>query len=417
MKRIPVTIIILAASLIMTSAFGLASASASGLAADEYPAGVNGKSTNRLMLTHGGYTYGCIFDLMATHINEGASGGPTQSLDADIEGNCIRPNGGEDVYESRGCGFIYHFGEETNPGEFKGTFDIGPADCGPIVVDLPGSIPCDPLEIPPQTGLSATYINQGSGATASVEIETDTNLTLLPSPPPYTCGSSGRLAGSWTLTGENEENKSIGIRVNQTGVFMSGEESESEAAQPQFDAEVDPEATVLSLFGSQDPEGTHKFGRATRTFTCTEVDYEGEIALGLLMLDTEYSGCTSSIKGSVAEIEAACPYVFSVFNVGPPYAGGLALECGETPLKIEVWLSQTSHDEGKAPACKYEFAQQKAVPGVGYSTVGEGNERGINIDLGVKELVSTRTAGLGLVCGPLVENTSYSGSATVFGVS
>jgi hypothetical protein len=410
MKRTPVTIIAVAVALILTAAFGSASASASAFVTDE-PASITGTSTETTVLTMAPYSFACF----PTGLG-GSIGNPTMELSVEVEaGTCQGPMG-KGPLEMNGCGFTFHPGAETATDQFSGTLDIGPPGCGPIEM-VGADAWCGTRVIPAQTGLSkATFDNEGSGSEAVVGV---TLKAYFKYEPTKKCsGGTGVWSGSWELSAENKQNEPIGIRVDQTGIFMSGEESESEEEQPRFDAEVDPESTVVSLFGSEDPEGTHTFTRDKRSFSCTDVNYEGRMVLGFLLLDTEYNECTSKASGSVVEVKPACPYLFNVFNVGPPYTGGITTGCGgESELVIKLWLSKISKEEGKEPTCMYEFEQQELVPGVGYSTVGEGNERGINIDLGVEELVSTRTKGSTLLCGAAVANTTYTGSATVFGVS
>jgi hypothetical protein len=410
MKIVQKTLLVLIAALALAALVGPTSVSASGFVADEYPATATGDNPNAHVLTRGSVTYGCNSMDVTAELEEASASLAPYSVDAE---SCFSATGKGAVPDMNGCKLIFHPGLETAEGEFAGTFEIGPAGCGPIVIDIPNT-PCMPLEIPAQAGLAATFSNGSSGGEDFLTIKANASLELIP-PAHESCGgSNGTWTGSWKVTAENEANEATGIHVDQTGVYMAGEESESEAEVPRFDSEAFP----VSLLGAQ--SGSYKFTRLGRVVTCQTVNFSaGELseAGSQPLLDATYGGCNSSL-GPVATVDTnGCMYELSVLNSGPPYVGEVGVSCPEgKEIALKVYTSQKNF-ELKSPLCVYSIGTQGGIAGVSYSTAGEGSERTIGIDLQLKELSSTLASGPTLICGAKAPtSTAYAGGLTLSGV-
>jgi hypothetical protein len=91
------------------------------------------------------------------------------------------------------------------------------------------------------------------------------------------------------------------------------------------------------------------------------------------------------------------------------------LDCNHTGhIVIDVWLSKAAHEESKAPTCQYTFSDthngvevNQDLEGIELTNMPADGETPVNwitADVEVEDIVSTRTAGSALVCGPLLDN-------------
>ncbi|HWM54872.1 MAG TPA: hypothetical protein VNO20_05745 [Solirubrobacterales bacterium] len=403
MKRIRNLGLAIAMALALTASVGAASASASYFSFDEYPANVSGKAVGTPVITFsGGRTATC----PGSPFTEQYSA-PTEKLTPGsmLDSKCSTYEGNATL-EVKNCKFIFHPGAETNPGEFTGTFEIGPFSCGSMVLNGPT---CDRF-FGAQGGLSATYDNEGEGSKAAVAIDaTTTGIAYTVVGPEGFCGKGVQYAtydGSWQVTATNAEGASNGVRVETLGLYMAGEKSEDKAKQPRIEAESYP----VNVAGRQDPADKHVLTfHGGRTVKCEEVDFSSgtSAATTQLALGAKYVGCKATLGGSTIAASVtmnSCHFALGVLNAGPAYAGSLGVTCGKEGDGIEVSDS----------ICAYKISPQAGLEGVGLATFGAGAERGIAVDLGVKGISYTRTKGNVTNCGEKTGVTaSYVGGSTL----
>ncbi len=111
-----------------------------------------------------------------------------------------------------------------------------------------------------------------------------------------------------------------------------------------------------------------------------------------------------------------CGYTLAALNVGPPYAGGLDVNCAESKaIEFKVYASQKAQEEGKV-TCVYKVGSQKGLTGIGLENVGSGIERGIAMSLGLSATQYSVTTGTKLACGSSGSNGTYSGGTTLLGL-
>jgi hypothetical protein len=262
-----------------------------------------------------------------------------------------------------GCKFIFHPGAEESAGHFGGTFDIGPAGCGPITIV---SKVCE-ITIYPKTGLTAHYTNVGEGSKAEVVIDLSaTGLETSGKGSACSGGSGGEIEGTWHMAAYNSSGTQKGVHVAAhppVGLYVAGKKSEEEAAQPKFNAEEYP----VSITGGQ--SGVNSFYTESGESSCSTVSVTGSAsaATSTLTLDPTFGGCVSLGLESTAST-SGCHYVFHVTNSGPPYAGSLELAC-EAGHQLEF-----SPQSGGKSICTTAFPAQ-TLGTVKYENLGTGSGR------------------------------------------
>lgn len=162
-----------------------------GFAADEYPAAVSGS--------------GGVFALDISEVGEFGCTGPSFETELDAPATSLASSEHKDTAcKMEGCEFVFRPGSET--------FDIGPAECGPVKL---ATGVCGDVAISPQTDLGADY--QGS----SIDLDASgLTVTLLY---PSACGKKGSehsatLTGTYSLSAENGSEEEIDIDAYTAGV-------------------------------------------------------------------------------------------------------------------------------------------------------------------------------------------------------
>jgi len=388
-------------ALLLTMLAGVPSASASRFLAGsaESPAAfdISGVDGN-FLVSFNGITYGCEApQAIAAVAGMTATLTPSGTEDSSCE-KLSFPSGEEATLEMDGCSFIYRPGsQEGSEGHLGGTYDIGPANCGPVVLDSQSCV----REFSPQSGKvgSAEYSNvKGGAGHDAVRIDSNAHFE-------YTrhggCGTgtfnNGAFDGSWLV-----QSDSTGIRVeDDAGLYMGGKG---------FEAEEFP----VSLTSPQESGNLWSF--AGRTVECGAQQFLGELSgpATTLSLDSYATGCTALILGSkvpasVSILESGCHYVFNS-------AGTMGVACQEEGQAIEIKAySNTKKQEANEPLCTYRIGAQTGASGVSYSTVGEGLNRKLEVDLAVSGLTYTVTVGNKLTCGNTTYGASHTGGATLAG--
>jgi hypothetical protein len=271
---------------------------------------------------------------------------------------------GTPIMQWNGCGLTFHPGAETSPGTFAGTFDIGPAGCGPITMKYLGGS-CQ-LTIYPKTGLQAEFQNVGSGATATVTI------TAAATGLKYTdnCGGSGENAtynGSWTLRGFSSGGTQVNVHLQPPVLFVSGKESADPAQQPKFDSDFFP----IGIKGT----GTSPFTLTTapgKTAECSTSSYSTPgifVPVSSKSFTASYSGCKAFGFANATVKMNSCSIVHQLANSGPPYTGSVSLSCEKAGDAMQI--SPTIFG---SPVCTVSLAPQTLAAAT-YENVGSGSTR------------------------------------------
>lgn len=230
------------------------------------------------------------------------------------------------IWKTNGCQQVFHFGAETGPGTFEGTFDLSCPEGKNLEIENYWSS-CD-ATVYPKSGLKATYTNVGSGSSRSVEVKLQgggVKYTITP-----ICGSSGEsatIAGTWQVKGY-VEGKQVGERLEPAdGFFIAKNGGESTAT---FNGETYP----LTVNASQSPSpNDHRLtmpGKGTGTFSCESVFMNATLATPTPeFTDTlSMSNCTG--LGIKATVEMnSCTYVFDITNTEAPFVGTQKLVCSK----------------------------------------------------------------------------------------
>jgi hypothetical protein len=389
---------------------GVSSASASGITFDEYPATAKGQeSTTHTFGFPGGVSVTCNFKGFG-----GSATGASETLATTVEpGACSSTSESSITLKMNGCGFVYH------PNVGAGSFEIGPAGCGSVTLE---GANCT-RSFAAQTGLAASFANEGTGSKAVVRI-TDEVTSLK-----YTvtkglkalCGSEGtaKLTGSWILSGYNVGGVQTGAHVVSklpVGFFLTGKESGEEAAQPKFAAEEYP----VGVAGAQKPGAEHVLTfPGGRTVKCNGVDSTSQVSgpTTQLSLDMTYSGCTGTFLGAqryAVVRPKSCDYILHALNAGPPYSGALDIACNQPgdAMVVDVYKSM----EAKELLCSYTLSPQSGLSGISLGNVGEGSGRRVEVGFGLAGLAYTRVSGTQGNCGAGATGVAtYVGTSTLTG--
>jgi len=336
-------------TLAITAIAGAASASAgtAGFVADTYPVVANGNNVSTGVLTTNQGEATCKAQNFASTVSNAG-----EALTAPVNGTTCSWWGTNRPVAMNGCKYIFHPGTETEPGVFKGTYDIGPAGCGPITVEASNG--CT-LSISSQNGLNATYVNSGSGSSRIVTIQADTDFIYTASGGFCGKGSTegGHYKSSWQVAGQVGANQ-VGIKAaKQNGLYMTG--AQSIAAEGYADHIVS-QASALSL--------ETQFGEVG----CTSSILRGELAAATatLPLAAELSGCNAlGFKGTATM--NSCHFVVNVSNTGSPYKGTVDIACTSPGDSIRF--------AANGGLCTVSVPAQSGLEGLSLATTGSGSDR------------------------------------------
>lgn len=404
MKRIRHTILAAMAALTLTAVGGAGSASASAdFAADAYPVTLTGVGSQPAYFDFSGGGFTCNESTLA-----GSLASQSNAAIATPTSTGCTSFGSTVVFATNGCQLSLDPQAETASGTFSGNIEIGPWGCGPMTVSLPFA--CK-VSIGAQSGIKATFQNEGSGTKAAVSVKVSTSTLK------YTqsgaCGSgtfsNGGWTGDWKLTGTSG-GSSVGIRAVDvdlaSGLYMAGKASENPAEQPRLEAEDYP----ADVAGSQNAGDQLVFSANTGTASCEKVAFSASLVsqTTALPLSAQSSGCVAFGLYNVPITMNSCKYEFNVLNAGPPYTGTMDVACSKPGDVIEI----------KAPGCKVTIGAQEGLGGVTFSNSGTtGSDRRVVVDLDVKGIKYTEVAPLFPICaspkGGTFQNGALSGSLTL----
>jgi hypothetical protein len=396
-------------ALALTVLVGVASASASGFVAEEYPAEIEGKTFGGTSILSFGPRYAeCTGLNFAGGLSES---GPTLTPSIMEDASC-EYEGEKLTLAMNGCKFIFHPDTEIENGSsFAGSFEIGPAGCGPVKMVRSACT----LVFSPQTGIGLVdYKNVGTGKNATVAIEAEgSNIAYTVEGSHNACGNGGvaPLYARWEVKARNkvEEYEGLHVDADATGTYMGSKG---------FEAEEYP----VTLFGDQDPANKHLLTMGLRTIECGNVHFGSALSAASteLAVTAWYEGCsTVPVLGTTFLVTVkmnSCHYVFHVLGGGPPYAGTTDVACstGGDAIEANLFASAQEQKEGKS-VCGYRIAPQSGLEGVGYSTVGEASGRGAKANLELKG-ITFGVVGNQMGCGKPKSNGTYTGATTLYGL-
>jgi hypothetical protein len=316
-KRIRNLALVAVSALALTALVGVAAASASEVVAESYPTTLTTPNPQtQHTLTFNSATAKCEAPSL-----EGKLSSATKTIAATAKDATCEYFGSPKL-KMNGCSFTYHVGSKLPSGAFKGTFDIGPAGCGPIEFATAGST-CY-VKIGAQNGLAATYENTGAGKERSLKVNAAaTNLKHTQvsgcSPGEY---SNGGWQGTWTVQGSNGFGR-VGVHIESTGLPFSV--IGTVGTPPQFASEGNP----TPITGEK--TSTHKLQLQYGKLECTSTKFSATVPgfATALNVSAENSGCVVAGISSVVNMNG-CTYTQSVLNkapVGSTYAGHMDIAC------------------------------------------------------------------------------------------
>ncbi|HEX5928505.1 MAG TPA: hypothetical protein VFY48_03850 [Solirubrobacterales bacterium] len=406
MKRLRTLLIAAVCALALTAAAGASVASASGILFEKYPTTVTGTETGSAhVFSLEGKSYICSMPALSA-----VAGGPTETLVSPASGTtCSNTFEGPVTLKANGCNWIYH------PALSGGSFEIGPSGCGPITME--GTY-CT-RSFGAQSGLAATFSNQGSGSSASVKVEDNALIAYTVTKGSVVmCGKSGNASyvGTWSFTGKTNGGEPNGAHLAApAALYLSGKASEEPANQPKFNAEAYPQA----ILGPQSASDKYLLSFGPRKFECAEVATVSSLAAAgaSLGLDVTYRDCKGYILGTwlpAVVTTNSCDYTLNASNVGPPYAGTLGVSCAGEGEGIEA----TAYSEDKSKVmCTFKVGTQAGHSGVALDNFGVfgSPERGVEAEFDVEGVEYTKTSGTLANCGKASGTATYTGTTRLNG--
>lgn len=368
-------------ALALTLCLGVASASATGFAADQYPVEYRATGSGYFSLTTQGGTSLCSGPEFSAE-----SSGETADLTAGTIKDSSCQFGVSAPLKMNGCTLSYHVGSQATKNSWNGTFDIGPPGCGPITVN---NAYCQ-KSIPAQTGLAATFTNVGSGSTASISIELEgTGIEYTNQAGGWACNKGtyedGSLSGTYKVIGVDSEG-------NQIGAFVAGA-----GHVPMFEAE----SYTASVAGSQVEQNV--LSTVAGKAQCTGAAFDGQLAEAStdLTLGASYSGCSAFGFVNATVKMNSCEYVVDALNAGPPYVGGFSVDCATPGDSIKVSVPSIG--------CTVTVPDQSGLEAVSLANEGSGSARQVTADLDVSGLTYTASSTCPGPAGTFSDGT-YTGS-------
>ncbi|HEY5814994.1 MAG TPA: hypothetical protein VIS95_01480 [Solirubrobacterales bacterium] len=290
-----------------------------------------------------------------------------------------------------GCSLTFKPGAEKSPGVFGGSFDVGPAGCGPITMKYLGS--CE-LRIYPKTSLAAEFTNKGSGKTATVVAQVAASGLKTDG----ACSGSaenGTYSGGWELKGSTDAagSSQTGIQVTtKAALHLSGEPAK-------FTGEAYPETIVGSV------SAENVYTTPGGTISCKKGSFGGgalQSPSAQLSLLPAYSECTAFGFSKTNVKSGLCTIVL---NATSTTSGTAAISCPPGgAIKFEPTFSGFT-------VCTISFPSQ-SLGSVTYENVGTGIDRRVVASISGSGIQYTGTGG---PCGTSGSDATFSGGIEVRG--
>lgn len=421
MKSIRYLGIALALALSIGASCRAASAPASYLTAATYPATIEGvpfgEGSSQRIILPANRSFNCSGFEFGSELT-----GPTDTLSPEYwpaSASCQAYTGeGSSTLSLNKCGVAFHPDAETSPGNYSGTMEIGPTECGSIT--LKGES-CK-RSFAPQT-IPATFHNEGSGASASTIISVYGSIAYtVTEGPAWFCGWTGTqygiYEGAWQASALGESGNPVAVSVADhpaVGLFITGEAGN----EPRVEGEYYPAA----VDADQNPADKYKLSLpGNRFLSCEEASLGGTLSESAtqLGLTPTFQGCTMTIFGNPYPTTASvngCHYGLNVLDAGPPYSGSLDIVCSNEGDGIEIKTYETvaMQESGGTTMCTYKISPQSGLQGVGLETVGSGSSRSVDLDFALEGVSVTRLSGALANCGAKNAVGTITGSGTLLG--
>ena len=247
-----------------------------------------------------------------------------------------------------------------------GTFEIGPAGCGPIKFAWPS---CTGY-LYPGSSKNVTFQNE-AGKTVEVTVNRAAFEMKY-------CGvivDTAYLSGRWRVSSYGNLGEQTNVQVGSIAddVFLSGKKSEVEGEKPKIEADLYP--TVLADNGAQ----TSTFTFAAAKVKCTSSEYDAPLSVATtsLIITPQYSSCVSAGVLPTTFVGNGCRWKLTVENVGPPYQGSLGVQCDKPGESLEFRASS-----GGSVICTTKMGEQAGRSKVGLENVsGTTSGIGLNAEL------------------------------------
>lgn len=283
-------------ALALTAFSSVASAAPGYFVAGSYPASVKGTATAPTgeLITKEGTV------LCQSPTLSGTLSNATDSLDPSVDNKFCYANPSTTYIYMNGCKFIYHPPSEG----INGTVDIGGSECS----GLTGSTGAAAITIPPQSGLAATFQNEGTGTGAKVKIHIQTSAlkyTLTGGFNPGTY-SNGTYTPTWSVAGENG-GKATGVSIHAAPGFLLKSGAFQSELYPvtvgggQIAGEI--KGVEFAKLTFETGAGNAKCASMTFATSSTMKTEAGEV-----QLVPTYSTCTLGGVSATVTPEAGCSY-------------------------------------------------------------------------------------------------------------
>lgn len=305
--------------------------------ADSYPATVSGEATGAQgVLTTSYGVSKCSSPALSGSLSQAG-----ETLTTSMQyGKCT-------LWAGAKCTLVLHPPAEGT----VGSIDIAGTECKGIE----GSQTTE-INIPPQTGLKASFVNQGSGSGATIKVSLETTALKYEAKlsSGWTTFTNGSYTTSWVLSGE-----SGGVA---TGIAVSPYPGLSIAdlgSGPEFHSPIHPVTIGGELTSDLEAQTvTGKLKCKAGSFTSAGWAPGGLVAdTSELVMTPSFSKCSVSGLAATVTSKAGCWDVFSVTG-SAPYSGSLYV-C-QTEIAID------------GSKCVLTVSGQTRS-GVGYANVGSGS--------------------------------------------
>jgi len=357
---------------------GAASASASQFRAEKYEAVVSGKQTTQVVATLSGGTLKCSTPGLSGGLVSASSSLPLTPAFSGCMAFGVKAN-----VSPNSCQYVFNSTNEAAP--FTGTLDVYCTKGGDAIVFDAPSLPCK-VEIPAQSGRSASYTNTGINANRKIEAAlnfsnlkyTKTGAGCPEGPGSY---ETGKVNGTYILSAEVEPESLI-----KNGLYLGKEQV---AAEPKIRAEKYPVYFDSAYSGSTwfglNPYMVTGSMRTEGSLSAASAD----VSLTPIFSGFTYFGNTVNVSTN------GCSFKLHAIS---ELAGTASLIC---PAGKEITLKATSSN------CLVTLPAQSDIGGVKYENSGTGTGRIVYSTLGLSGLKYTAT---GSECGPngTFENGKFS---------
>jgi|SRR5215207_4083323 len=167
----------------------------------------------------------------------------------------------------------------------------------------------------------------------------------------------------------------------------------------------------------------HEFTVSGRVVTCATASFTGTLSAASkeLTVAPTYTTCHTVVFGETWPVTVTTNGCHYLLTNTPENQIHLTCAAGQG-IEIHIYTSHANHTAGTS-VCTYKVDPQTISTGVSYENTATGSPGGkgaVDIKAAASPIVTTRTGGSELLCGPATQNATYtgvaSGHATIAGV-